>query len=192
MSTRTGSSGEITVDRRLDLPEKGDREEDVGLQDRNEDARHELGEEQKPARKRTDEEDPHRAEFPVVDHRQRRLQAVEELDHRDEARRHVDLVQDISVVRRNDRDAEDGPEPCREDEEPYERAHERRQEPAALVQKAQRLAPGDAGKADGIAGGAKAGHRAGAHSAASRLPKAPPDWPTSLRNASSTSAAPVR
>ena len=64
--------------------------------------------------------------------------------------RDVDLVEDIGLVRRDDRDAEDLAEAGGEDEQPYQRSDQRRDEALALVQESQRLAPGDAVQADEI------------------------------------------
>ena len=63
-----------------------------------------------------------------------------------EARRHVDLVEDVGLVGRDDRHAEHLAEAGGEDEQPDQRPHQRREEALALVQEAQHLAPDDAGK----------------------------------------------
>ena len=57
------------------------------------------------------------------------------------------LVEHVGLVGRDDRDAEHLAKARGEDEKPHERAHERRQEPLALVQVAQHLAPDDAAEA---------------------------------------------
>src|SRR5262249_32448675 len=74
-----------------------------------------------------------------------------ELDHHHQARGDVFLVEDVDLVRRNDRDAEHLAEAGREDEQPDQRADESRDEALALVQKTQRLAPDDALEADRVA-----------------------------------------
>src|SRR5690606_20804174 len=122
----------------------GDREEGIDLQDRHGHPREKLRQQQEPARKRADEERPHRPGLAVIDHREGGLHAVEELDHRDEAGGDVDLVEDVGDIGRRDREAEHRPETRREDEEPDERTDERREEPLALAQEPQRLAPDDA------------------------------------------------
>ena len=134
--------------RRLDLPEVGDDKKGVDLKNRNGDAGDQLRGQKKPPRRRADQQHAHAAHFAVVDHRQRGLHAVEELDHRDQARRDVDLVQDIGVVRGHDRDAERLAKSRGEDEQPDHRAHQRRDEALALVKKTQALAPHDPIEAD--------------------------------------------
>ncbi len=76
--------------------------------------------------------------------------ALNKQDHADEAGYDVDLIENVGFVRRNDRHAEDLAEAGGENEKPDERPHERREEPLALMQKAQNLAPDDAAEAGEI------------------------------------------
>ena len=145
-----GQHGEIAPDRRLDAPEPGDDQIGVDLRDRHHGACQQFAGQQEPARERADQQHAHVAHLAVVDHRQRGLHAVEQLDHRHQSGRDIDLVQDIGLVRRNDRHAEDLAEAGGEDEQPHQRPHQRRDEALALMQEAQRLAPGDAAQADEI------------------------------------------
>src|SRR5262249_27410815 len=84
----------------------------------------------------------------VVDHRQRGLHAVEELDHRDQSGRNVDLVENIGVVGRHDGYAERLAKSGGENEQPNQRAHERGDETLALMKKTQALSPYDAVETD--------------------------------------------
>ena len=111
----------------------------------------ELRDEKEPARIGADKQDPHGADLAVIDHRKRGLQPIEELDHRDEAGRHIDLIQYVGLVRRDDRDAEDGPEPGREDEQPDERPDQRREETPSLAEEPQGLSPRDPGETGCVA-----------------------------------------
>ncbi len=61
-----------------------------------------------------------------------------------EARRDVDLVEHIGLVGRDDRHAEHLAEAGRKDEQPQQRPDQRRDEPFALVEKAQAFADQDA------------------------------------------------
>ena len=134
--------------RRLDLPEISDDKKRIDLQNRNSDARDQLRRQEKPARRGTDQQHAHAAHFAVVDHRQRGLHAVEELDHRDQPGRDIDLVENIGVVGRHDRYAERLSKSGCENEQPDQRAHQRGNEALALVKKAQALSPYDAVEAD--------------------------------------------
>src|SRR5262249_24363294 len=109
-------------------------------------------EQQEGARERTHQQRSHVAHLAVVHHGERGLHAVEQLDHHHQAGGYVFLVQDVDFVGRNDRDPEHLPESGGEDEQPYQRPHQRRDEALALVQKAQRLAPSDPLEADRIGG----------------------------------------
>src|SRR5262249_3073208 len=80
------------------------------------------------------------------------LHGVEELDHANQARRHEHFIEHVGLIGRNDRNAEHLAEAGGKNEQPNQRPDEGGQEALALMQKAQHLAPGDAGKAGGIAG----------------------------------------
>ena len=103
---------------------------------------------QPPARKGTDQQRAHATGLAVIDHGQGRLHAVEELNHRDQARRDIDFVENISVIGWDDRDSEYLPETSCKNEKPDKRAHQGRDETLALMQEAERLAPDNAAKAD--------------------------------------------
>ena len=77
--------------------------------------------------------------------------ALNKQDHADKPGYDVDLIEDVGFVRRNDRHAENLAEAGGENEKPDERPDERREEPLALMQKAQNLAPDDAAEAGEIA-----------------------------------------
>ena len=64
--------------------------------------------------------------------------------------RDVDLVEDVGLVWRDDRDAEDLAEAGGEDEQPDQRAHQGGDEALALMHEAQCLPPGDAAQADQV------------------------------------------
>ena len=145
-----GQHRQIADKRRLDIPKPGDGEKDIGLEDRDQRSSDQLGAQEKPARERADEQGAHVAHFAVVNHRERRLHAVEKLDHRDKARHDIDLIEHIGLVRRDDRHAEDLAESGGENEQPYQRADERRHEALALMQEAQAFAPDDALGADEV------------------------------------------
>src|SRR5271166_624139 len=173
----------------LNFPEIGDDEIGVDLQNRDRDSGEQLRGQKEPARGGADQEHAHRAHLAIVDHRQRGLHAVEQLDHRYKAGGDVNIVQHISVVGRNDRDAERLPEARGEDEEPDERPDERGHEPLALMQKAQALAPHDALQADHVGaeserpGGSRRPARA--HVSSSSAP------PVSFANASPIDCTPA-
>ena len=149
-STKAGKTVRYPIGRRLDLPEPGDGEEGVDLRQRHGHSGHELGGQQIPARERAYEQGAHVAHFAIVDHGQRRLHAVEQLDQQHQSRRDVDFVEDVGFVGRDDGDTEHLPEPGGEDEEPYQRADERGHEPLALVQETQSFPPHDALEADRV------------------------------------------
>src|SRR6202020_1402638 len=132
----------------LDLPEISDDKKRIDLQNRNGDARDQLRRQEKPTRRRTDQQHAHAAHFAIVDHRQRRLHAVEELDHRDQSRRDIDFVENVRVIGRHDRDAERLSKSGCENEQPDQRAHQCGNEALALVEKTQALSPNDAVEAD--------------------------------------------
>ena len=136
--------------RRRDVPEPGDQQEGIDLQQRDRGSRQQLAEQQIPARQRAHQQGAHVAHLAVVDHRERGLHAVEELDHRHQSRRDIDLVEDVGFVGRDDGDAQHLAESGGEDEEPDQRPHQRGDEAFALMQEAQRLAPHDAVEAGGI------------------------------------------
>src|SRR6202012_895443 len=121
-----------------------------------------------------DQQGAHVAHLTIIDHRERGLHAVEKLDHRHQPRRDIDLIGDVGLVGRDDRDAEHLAEAGCEDEEPHQWAHQRRYETLALMQEAQGLAPHDAVEADDIFGGREASRAlidgGGAHGAR------PPNW----------------
>ena len=144
---------------RLDLPQPRDGEEGVDLQQRDGGSGDELRAQEIPARQRADEQRAHIAHLAIVDHRERRLHAVEELDHRHQARRDIHLIKDIDVVRGNDRDAEDLPKADGENEQPYQGAYQGRDESLALMQETQGFPPHDAIQADGILSQRKARSR---------------------------------
>ena len=139
-----GEHGEVAQGRRPDVPEPGDRQEDIGLEAGDQDRRHQLAGEQPPARHRAHQQHPHRAHLAVVDHRQRALHAAEQQDHPAQAGRDVDLVEDVGDVGRLVGDAQHRAEAGGEDEQPDQRPDQGGEEPPALVQEAQELAPQDA------------------------------------------------
>src|SRR5262249_27905091 len=105
--------------------------------------------------------------------------------------RNIDLIEHIGVVRRDNGDAEHLTEPDREDEQPDQRPHQRRDEAFALMQEAQAFAPDDTAKADGVLRERKAargGGGDGAHAAALA-----PGWSIFVRRAKAPrmSVAPV-
>ena len=120
------------------------------MQDRYQRACQKFRRQQPPAWKRADQERAHSPGFPVIDHRERRLHTVEKLYHRDQSGRDVDLVKHVGLIWWNDRDAEDLPKTGGKNEKPDQRAHQRRDEALALMDKAQRFTPDDAGHADKI------------------------------------------
>ena len=119
------------------------REEHVALRHGDQRAGEQLAEQEVPARQRAHEQHAHAAHLAVVDHGERALQAGEQEDHAEQARRDVHLVQDVGLIRRLDRHAEHRAEPGGEDEQPHQRPHQSRDEAAALVHEAQRLARDD-------------------------------------------------
>ena len=141
---------EIADRRRRDIPEPRDQQEGIDLQQRNRGSRNELAEQQIPARQRTHQQGTHIAHLAVVDHRERRLHAVEELDHRDQAGRDIDLVENIGFVWRDDGDAEHLTEAGSEDEQPHQRPDQRRNKTFALMHEAQGLAPHNAVQAGDV------------------------------------------
>src|SRR3984957_7699117 len=134
--------------RRLDLPEISDDKKRIDLQNRNSDARDQLRRQKKPPRRGPDQQHAHAAHFAVVDHRERRLHTVEGSDLRDPPLGDIDLVENIGVIGRHDRDAERLAKSGCENEQPDQRAHQCGNEALALVEKAQALAPYDAVEAD--------------------------------------------
>ena len=149
-SNSAGSKRQIAERRRFDIPEPGDQQEGVDLQHRDQRARQQFRCQQPPARERADQQRAHSAGFPVIDHRQRRLHAVEKLDHRDQPGRDIDLVKNVGLVGRNDRDAENLPEAGGKNKQPDQRPHQRGDEAFALMDEAQGFAPDDALHADQI------------------------------------------
>ncbi len=149
-------------------------EKSVDLQQRDRGACEQLREQEIPARQRAHQQSAHVAHLAVVDHRQRGLHAVEQLDHRHQSRRDIDLVEDVGLVGRDDGDAQHLAESGGEDEQPDQRPHQRGDEALALMQEAQRLAPHDAAEAGGILGEREAARRfvegRGAHDAGLRAP----------------------
>ena len=142
--------GEIADRRRGDVPEPGDQEEGIDLQQRDRGSRQQFAEQEIPARQRAHQQRAHVAHLAVIDHRQRGLHAVEQLDHRHQSRRDIDLVEDVGLVGRDDGDAEHLAESGGEDEQPHQRPHQRRDKTLALMQEAQRLAPHDAVEAGDV------------------------------------------
>src|SRR3712207_6947160 len=62
----------------------------------------------------------------------------------DETRHEINLVEDVRLVRGNDRQAEHRAKAGGEDGEPHQRANDGRAKPAGLAQVAQQLTPHDA------------------------------------------------
>src|SRR5262249_17628751 len=118
----------------------------------------ELRREQEPPRHRAHEQRAHVAHFAVVDHGQRGLHAVEQLDQQHQSRRDVDFVEDVGLVGWDDGHAENLPKAGGEDEEPDEGAHECSHEALALMQKAQTFTPNDPLETDRVLDRCKSGH----------------------------------
>ena len=131
---RADSTGSVGAEQRRDDHE-GQR-----LQHRQQRGRAELAEQQPGARQRRGEQQPHQAHLAVVDHRQRRLHAVEQQHHADQARRDVDVVGDVGVVGLDDRDAEHVAKARREHRQPQQRPHQRRHQAAVLLRELEQLA----------------------------------------------------
>jgi hypothetical protein len=143
--------GEVAEPRHVHLPPAGDGEEDIDLDEGHGDAGGKLRQQQVPARVRAGQQHPHGADLPVIDHGEGGLHAVEELDHGREARRDVDLVEDVGLVRSGDRDAEHVAEAGGEDEQPDQRPDQRREEALLLIDEAKEFPAHDAAEADEIA-----------------------------------------
>src|SRR5262249_11400383 len=118
----------------------------------------ELRREQEPPRHRAHEQRAHVAHFAVVDHGQRGLHAVEQLDQQHQSRRDVDFVEYVGLVRRDDGYAEDLPKAGGEDEKPDEGTNQCGHEALALMQEAQAFAPNDPLEADRVLDRRKSGH----------------------------------
>src|SRR3990170_1167223 len=164
---------EVAPWRQLHAAEPGDEEKGVDLEQRYEHAGEQARQQEEPARERRGEQHPHRTHLAVVDHRQRALHALEQLDHREQAWRDVHVVGDVGLIRRDDRDAERGAEARGKNNEPNQWPNQGREKPLALLEEAQQLAPDDAEK------GADVMHDAHAATSSSVSPpmssvKAPP------------------
>ena len=92
----------------------------------------------------------HIAHLAVVDHRERGLHAVKQLDHRHQSGRDIDLVEDVGLVWRDDGDAEHLSKAGGEDEQPHQRPHQCGNEALALMQEAQSFPPHDTVQAGDI------------------------------------------
>ena len=68
---------------------------------------------------------------------------MEQQDDPEQAGHDVDLVGDVGLVRRDDRDAEHVVEAGGEHGEPHQRPHQRRKQPAALLHEFEQLPHGD-------------------------------------------------
>ena len=147
---------EIAERRQLHAEEIGDEEEGIDLEQRDHHAGKQARHQQEPARQGRREQHAHRTHLAVVHHRQRALHALEQLDHREQARRDVHVVGDVGLVGRDDRDAERRAEACGKNDQPDQRPDERREKPLALLHEAQELAPDNAGEGAGVMHGVHA------------------------------------
>src|SRR3546814_18335866 len=81
--------------------------------------------------------DLHRPHLAVIDHGERVLHAVEELDQSDQAGHHVNVVGDVSLVGRDDGKAERGAEAGGEAQQPDKGEHQGGKETLTLLHEAQ-------------------------------------------------------
>ncbi len=96
------------------------------------------------ARGRAGEQHAHAAHFPVVDHRQRALHAVEQQDHAGQPGHDVHLIGDVGVVGRDDGDAQCRAKAGGEHQQPQQGPYQGAEQPGALQHETQPFARYDA------------------------------------------------
>ena len=151
-----GSTIEKAPCRNVDADQQRHDHEDIGLEHRQQHAGEELAQQQIPARQRRRQQQAHHPHLAVIDHRQRRLHALEQQHDAHQARHHVDLIRHIGFVGRRDRNAEHVLEPGADHDQPQRRPHHGRGEPPGLIDEARQFAPRDGGKGFGGVSGVHA------------------------------------
>ena len=118
-------------------------QEGEDLQQRQDRRADDLGKQQKAARQRGHQHDAHDARFAVIDHRQRRLHALEQDDDADQARQDIFLIGRVGSIGLDDGNAQKVVQARGEDQEPQRGTNEGGDQPFGLAQELCDLAPGD-------------------------------------------------